>query len=141
MGISETSLKNSEAKYVYKNIMNDYISYFTNTKNKNHFESGTGIIVSRFLDTHIFNTMEYKRQGNLKIRIIQCYLPVASYATSVQDDYINKLKRLINNVKRKHYKIIMMGDLNNHYDSFLKRKQQGLQMKSKYRLFEYLKKY
>src|SRR5687767_10494666 len=31
LGISETSLKNSEARYIYNNITNKYISYFTNT--------------------------------------------------------------------------------------------------------------
>ncbi|PKY35905.1 hypothetical protein RhiirB3_457490 [Rhizophagus irregularis] len=60
LGISETLLKNSEAKFIYKNITNDYISYFTNLKDEDHVGSGTGIIVSRSLDAHIFNIMEYK---------------------------------------------------------------------------------
>uniref|UniRef100_U9UCC1 Uncharacterized protein n=1 Tax=Rhizophagus irregularis (strain DAOM 181602 / DAOM 197198 / MUCL 43194) TaxID=747089 RepID=U9UCC1_RHIID len=52
--------RNSEAKFIYKNITNDYISYFTNLKDEDHVGSGTGIIVSRSLDAHIFNIMEYK---------------------------------------------------------------------------------
>ncbi|CAB4425399.1 unnamed protein product [Rhizophagus irregularis] len=147
LGISETSLKNSEAKFIYKNITSDYISYFTNLKDEDHVGSGTGIIVSRSLDAHIFNSMEYKGRiitldfqfkGNLKIRIIQCYLPASSHAISVQNDYVNEIKRLIGEAKRKNYEIIMMGDLNNHYDSFLKRKQKGQQIRSKHRIFEYL---
>ncbi|CAB4404877.1 unnamed protein product [Rhizophagus irregularis] len=83
-------------------------------------------------------TLDFQFKGNLKIRIIQCYLPASSHAISVQNDYVNEIKRLIDEAKRKNYEIIMMGDLNNHYDSFLKRKQKGQQIRSKYRIFEYL---
>ncbi|CAB5293927.1 unnamed protein product [Rhizophagus irregularis] len=51
---------------------------------------------------------------------------------------MNEIKRLLDEAKRKNYEIIMMGDLNNHYDSFLKRKQKGQQIRSKHRIFEYL---
>ncbi|PKK44862.1 hypothetical protein RhiirC2_804018 [Rhizophagus irregularis] len=51
---------------------------------------------------------------------------------------MNEIKRLLDKAKRKNYEIIMMGDLNNHYDSFLKRKQKGQQIRSKHQIFEYL---
>ncbi|CAB4442048.1 unnamed protein product [Rhizophagus irregularis] len=83
-------------------------------------------------------TLDFQFKGNLKIRIIQCYLPVSSHTITIQNDYMNEIKRLIDKAKRKNYKIIMMGDLNNHYDSFLKRKQKGQKIRSKYQIFEYL---
>ncbi|CAB4484088.1 hypothetical protein RhiirA1_476228 [Rhizophagus irregularis] len=88
-----------------------------NSQDEDHIGSETEIIVSRSLDTHIFNTMEYKGRiitldfqfkGNLKIRIIQCYLPASSHTISVQNDYTNELKRLTNEAKRKNYEIIIM---------------------------------
>ncbi|PKK55246.1 hypothetical protein RhiirC2_802954, partial [Rhizophagus irregularis] len=42
---------------------------------------------------------------------------------------MNEIKRLLDEAKRKNYEIIMMGDLNNHYDLFLKRKQKGQQIR------------
>ncbi|PKC56640.1 hypothetical protein RhiirA1_473706 [Rhizophagus irregularis] len=56
-------------------------------------------------------TLDFQFKGHLKIRIIQCYLPASSHVISIQNDYMNEIKRLLDEAKRKNYEIIMMENI------------------------------
>lgn len=106
MGISETSLSKAESSHLYKNITNEFISYFTN--NDENRGSDTGLLIAKELDNHVFNFYDYKERiimvdlafkGNLKLCIIQCYLPGKQHNKSIIEDYHLEIKRLISKAK------------------------------------------
>lgn len=132
LGLSETSLLIRESSHVYKNNTNDFISYFTNSEDFRG--SGTGILITKELNKHVFNRYEFKGRiilldmafkGNLKLCLIQCYLPGKQHSDLIINEYHTEIKRLIGEAKNRKYEIILMGDFNLYYDTYLLRKNQG----------------
>ncbi|PKK60316.1 hypothetical protein RhiirC2_793510 [Rhizophagus irregularis] len=108
--------------------------------------SGTGILIRRELDTYVFNKFDFKGRiigldlnfkGNLKIRIIQCYIPTTGAGLTEILIFHQELKRLIDQAKHKNYEIVLMGDFNNHYDKYLERRIRGKCTKAIHNIFKY----
>jgi len=119
MGLSETKLKNSTAKYCFKKL-NNYISYFENSSSSPQ-GAGVGFLihknvakfihkVGKFNGRIIYVDLFFKEHNRL--RIIQIYLHANIQNRKEIDQTYNMLSNIVKEAHNNNTKIILMGDFN-----------------------------
>src|SRR3989440_5523418 len=128
MGLSETKLIPTASKYIFKNNQH-YKAYFNNDSTS-PTGSDVGIIIDNSYAKYIQKIEGYKgrmiyidlfMKGRIKLRIIQVYLPASS--TGLREytlDLYNCIEKTIIEATKKRSRIILMGDFNIQYKTYIK---------------------
>src|ERR1044072_2472547 len=123
LGLSETNLTSKQSKFVKKEILSNYNSYFSSSPNKC---KGTGVVIllKPTLNAHVIHSKGIKGRyiyadlafrKRITIRLFQVYLHANRKDINERIAIQKEILQEIVNAKSRGYEVIIMGDLNIDY--------------------------
>src|ERR1043165_3146077 len=123
LGLSETNLTSKQSKFVKKEILSNYNSYFSSSPNKCK-GTGVAILLKPTLNAHVTRSKENKGKyiyvdlvfkKRVTIRLFQVYLHANPKDINERIVIQKEVLQEIINAKSHGYEIIIMGDFNIDY--------------------------
>ena len=123
LGLSETNLTSKQSKFVKKEILLNYNSYFSSSPNKCK-GTGVAILLKPTLNAHVIHSKGNKGRyiyvdlafkKRITIRLFQVYLHANRKDINERIAIQKEILQEIVNAKSRGYEVIIMGDLNIDY--------------------------
>src|SRR6266498_1474395 len=144
LGILETKLNECDEKFLYHNDRKQYKSYFTSGSDKT-LGLGTRLLIDRKYNAYVHKHKGYKgriyhvdmlMKNHTKLHIIQTYINANHTEKEQILDLFEYIISLIEDCKKNHSEIIIMGDFNISFQEYFK---DFTSNKWIYKLFRYFK--
>jgi exonuclease III len=150
LGLSETHLTKKQSRRIFHEFKDEYTFYY-DVDETSIKSTGVGIIVKNEFNLRVINSNSYRgriiyvdllMEKKKKIRIIQYYGHTGTSRMSNVDfnetvkPYHDKLIETIQEAKANQFDVIVMGDFNLHYETYVKKKIKQKKMRPCYNLFE-----
>ena len=128
LGISETKLNERNEKFLYHNDRKQYKSYFMSGSDKT-LGLGTELLIDRKYNAYVHKHKGYKgriyhvdmlMKNHTKLHIIQTYINANHTEKEQILDLFEYIISLIEDCKKNHSEIIIMGDFNISFQKYFK---------------------